>query len=83
MTRYRTLIAILLGLAINTIALASLTGAARDLALIVGTALGASMVGASIGRALLRAHVRAELRRLREEVASVRTGVGSRQAIGT
>lgn len=83
MTRYRTLIAILLGLAIVTIALGSLAGVARDLALIAGTALGAGMVGASIGRALLRAHLRTELRKLREEVALIRAGVGSRQAMGT
>jgi len=82
MTRYRTLIAILLGLAIMAIAVVSLDGVGRDLALIVGSALGAGMVGASIGRALLRAHLRTELRKLRAEVASVRAEVRGHEAVG-
>ncbi len=72
MTRYKSVLAILVSVVVVVFALTTLSGLHRDAALMLATALGSGVIGGAIGKAILRAHLRTELHRLRRDVALAR-----------
>lgn len=69
MTRYKSMLVILVSVVAAGFALTSLSGLHKDVALVLATALGSGVIGGAIGKAMLRAHLRTELHRLRRDVA--------------
>lgn len=72
MTRYKSMLVILVSVVVAGLSLAMLSGLEMDTTLILATALGSGVIGGAIGKAMLRAHLRTELHQLRRDVAIAR-----------
>lgn len=72
MTRYKSMLVILVSVVVVGLSLTTLSGLEMDTTLILATALGSGVIGGAIGKAMLRAHLRTELHQLRRDVAIAR-----------